>query len=109
MCFRVVLKLKDINKKRIKISRQDQKKIGINLVVKQSIKQEASEKETYAETINRVITTNRQMTDLLGTMIENVADTPNKMTDLLTSIPQNLRDLLEAVVNERKAKKKRKN
>lgn len=101
----MVMNLKDINKKRIVIRRGEQKRIGVNQEIKDAIKQEANEGETSAETLNRILTTNHQMTELLLALVENMEETPSKMTDLLVAIPQNLRNLFEAIVNVRESEK----
>lgn len=109
MSFRVVMKLKDINKERIKISRHAQKKISVNQEIKEALEKESGEGETQAETISRVIKTNHQMTELLITMVESVEAVPNKMGDLLKVIPLNLKDLFKVVINEKERRKKEKN
>lgn len=103
------MNLKDINKKRIRITREDQKKIGVNQPIKEAIEHESGEKETHAETIDRVFTTKDQMTELLAVMLEEMSDTPSKMASLLSVIPENLRNLAEAIFNDRKTKKDKKN
>lgn len=100
------MNLKDINKKRIKITREEQTKIGVNQPIKEAIEQESGEKETHAETVSRIFTTHTQMTELLAVMIEQLSDTPNKMASLLSTIPENLRNLAEAITSERKKKNK---
>lgn len=102
----MVTKLKNINRERIKIKRGMQQQIGVNLAIKQTLKEEVGKDESYAETLNRILTTNTQMAELLVTLIKNFQKTPNKMGEILKIIPQNLRNLYKAVVNERKSKKK---
>jgi hypothetical protein len=105
MGFELVMNLKDFNKERIKITRDKQIKVGVNKDIKQAITDESCEGESHAETINRVIKTKNQMTDLLLVMVQNLEQTPGKMTDLLSTIPNNLKNLFEAVLNEQKHKK----
>jgi len=105
MGFRVVMDLKDINRKHIKIKRGEQKQIPVNEEIKQAIKDEQSEGEKYAETIDRVLTTKHEMTELLAVMLGELSNTPSKMASLLSSIPENLSVLAEAIFNDRKRKK----
>jgi len=108
MGFRVVIKLKDINRRRIKIRRGEQKQVPVNDEIKQIIKQAACDGETQAETVDRVFRTTNQMTELLSTLISSLEDTPSKMNEVLSYLPDNLHNLFEAVRNEKKRHKKRK-
>jgi len=107
MGFRVVMKLKDINKRRIKIKRGEQKHIPVNETIKQKVIEQASANETQAECVDRVFETSNQMTELLGTLVSSLEDTPAKMTEFLSSLPESLSNLFEAIRNEKKTKKKR--
>lgn len=108
MGFRVVVKVKDLNKERIPIKRGEQKHIPVNQEIKESIIRQKAENETQAETINRVLKTNEQMTDLLITMVKSMEEIPNKMTEILNIIPNNLKNLFEAVRNEKRDQYKEK-
>lgn len=101
------MKLKDINKATIKIRRGEQKQIPVNEEIKQALKEECGDGEKYAETIDRVLKTNEQKTELLVTLVESFEDTPSKMTEILSSIPENLRELFGAIINERKERKRK--
>lgn len=101
----MVIKLKDSTKKRTIIKRGDQKFIGINLEIKNKIKETSIEGESQAETIDRVFTVNQQMTELLVTLVSNFEETPSKMADLMSTIPLSLKNLL----NQLRTKEKKKN
>jgi len=101
------MKLKDINKERVEIKRGEQKQIPVNEEIKAALKRVKSKDESQAETINRVLKTNAQMTDLLITMVESMETVPDKMSNLLMIIPEKLRNLFEAIVNEKKTRNKK--
>lgn len=89
----MIMKLKDSQKKRIVIKRGDQKFIGINLEIKNKLKESGLEGESYAETINRVVETNNDMNELLITLVQSLESTPEKMSEVLLSLPESLHNL----------------
>ena len=98
----MVHKLKDLNKEKIVIKRNEQRHIPVNQEIKEAINQERIDGETQAETINRVLKTKSQMSDLLITMVESMEESPTKISAILGIIPTHLINLFEAIRNEKR-------
>lgn len=92
----------DFNRKRIKITREEQTHIGVNEEIKEQIKEHALSGETQAETISRTLDNANLLYQLSVNLIEAFEETSANVSEIVLALPEKLQELVNAIRGEKK-------